>query len=135
MTLSFVTTSAAGAVVDATVAVAISAKEAGREQRAVTELSRYSANGRQFYAPGVLSSETLYVLCGKGQSGVLTVAEYVQAVIDLENLMRGTLPPPMARRHSLALRSPFRAGTGAAGRRECLAVYESDQIVLQIMGV
>lgn len=81
-------------VIDANVVIAICAKETAREPLALTELARYSSRGYQFYAPGVLISEALYVLCGQEQSGALTAADYASAVIELENLVSGMLPPP-----------------------------------------
>lgn len=129
MTSTPVTINPAGAVViDATVAVAISAKEAGREQRAIVELSRYSANGCQFYAPGVLASETLYVLCGKEQSGALTVAEYAQAITDLENLMRGILPPPNGEAALISRAVAIRNGYGCSRSADSIYLALAEEL-------
>lgn len=69
----------AGAViVDGSIAIAISAREANREQKANAELLRLSTVGYDFYAPGVLVAETLYILCGKLQNGLLTPAEHTR---------------------------------------------------------
>lgn len=81
-------------VIDASVAIAISAREAGREAKATQEALRRSNAGYAFYAPGVIIAETLYVLCGKLQNGILTPGEYAQAVGDFEALMANILPPP-----------------------------------------
>src|SRR5437870_4373019 len=87
--------SPAGAVViGASIAVAICAKETGTEPKALAEIARYSSTGYEFYAPGVLVSESLYVLCGKLDSGTLTVADHAQAILELENFISGILPPP-----------------------------------------
>ena len=84
-----------GAVVpDANLVIAICAKEVGKEPLALAELARYSSLGYQFYAPGVLIAEALYVLCGKEQSGTLPPADYARALTELETLAGGLLPPP-----------------------------------------
>jgi predicted nucleic acid-binding protein len=81
-------------VIDGSVAIAICAKEAGREPKASAELLRYSTAGYAFYAPGTIVAETLYVLCGKLQQGHLTAATHAQAVTDFQTLMTHILPPP-----------------------------------------
>lgn len=81
-------------VIDANVIIAICAKEAGKEPLALAEMARYSSQGYQFYAPGVLIAEVLYVLCGKEQSGTFTPADYTLAMTELKNLASGILPPP-----------------------------------------
>ncbi|MDQ2688231.1 MAG: hypothetical protein M3Y28_10230 [Armatimonadota bacterium] len=129
MTLIPPTISQPGAVIiDATVAVAISAKEAGREQRAVAEMSRYSANGCQFYAPGVLASETLYVLCGKQQSGALTAAEYAQAITNLENFMRGIRPPPSGEAALIGRAVAIRSGYGCSRSADSIYLALAEEL-------
>lgn len=95
MTLSLVTTSATGAaVVDASVAISVSAKEDATEARANAALAHYTALGYEFFAPGVIVSETLYVLCGNLQTGGLTTVTPAQAVQDFDTFMGFILPPP-----------------------------------------
>jgi predicted nucleic acid-binding protein len=81
-------------VIDANVVIALCAKEMDKEPLALAEMARYSSRGYQFYAPGVLIAEVLYVLCGKEQSGTLASADYARAITELENLASGILPPP-----------------------------------------
>jgi predicted nucleic acid-binding protein len=85
---------AGAAVIDSSVVVAICAKETGTEPKALAELGHYSSLGYKFYAPGVLVSESLYVLCKKQESGALDAASHAQAITDLENLISGIQPPP-----------------------------------------
>lgn len=95
MTLSLVTTSGAGAVVvDASVAISVSAKEAATEAQANAALAHYTGLGYEFFAPGVLVSETLYVLCGNLQAGVLTAATHAQAIQNFDTFMGFVLAPP-----------------------------------------
>lgn len=81
-------------VIDASVAVAISAREADREPLATSTLLRFSNLGYVFYAPGAIAAETLFVLCNKMQNGLLTPTEHTQAVLDFGTLMTNILPPP-----------------------------------------
>ena len=81
-------------IIDASVAIAICARESGRERAANAELLSYSGQGYQFYAPGAIVAETLYVLCGKMQQGLLTPVEHARAILDFESLMNDVLGPP-----------------------------------------
>lgn len=84
-----------GAIVtDASFAIAICAKETGTEQIALAELRRYTALAYEFFAPGVLVSETLYVLCGKAADGTLKPTDHAQAVLDLETFLASISSPP-----------------------------------------
>jgi predicted nucleic acid-binding protein len=101
-------------VIDASVVVAICAKEARREPVALAELSQYSSQGYEFYAPGVLVSETLYVLCGKEQNGTLTTADYQQAIIELDSIATGLLPPPEGEGALVIRSAAIRVGYGCS---------------------
>lgn len=106
---------AVGAVViDASVAIAISARETGREPKANAELLRYSTTGYAFYAPGAIVAETLYILCGKLQQGLLTTAEHAQAILDFEILMANILPPSDGEVSLVARAEAIRAGYGCS---------------------
>lgn len=81
-------------VVDANVAVAIAAKEARRDLKATTELNTYIAQGCELFAPGAITTETLYALCQKYQTGLLTAVEHDTAVSAFDVLMGIIQPPP-----------------------------------------
>ena len=102
------------AVIDASIAIAISAREANREQKANAELLRLSVVGYAFYAPGVIVAETLYILCGKVQNGLLTPAEHAQAVVDFEVLMAKIQPPPTGEASLVARAEAIRSGYGCS---------------------
>lgn len=88
-------------------------------------LNRHSINtppqGWRFYAPGVVISETLYILCQKLQSGSLTAADYDFAIQRFNNLMRGVLPPPQGD-PSLVLRAA-QIGRGYGCSRSSDSIY------------
>ena len=81
-------------VVDASVAVAIAAREAGSEQIANIEMAALTGQGCEFFAPGVLLSESLYVLCKKRENGILSQAAYNQATLDLDTFLSFIQPSP-----------------------------------------
>lgn len=81
-------------VLDASVVVSLTAKEANTAAKVSVEIARYSANGYQFFAPGVLVGEVLYVLCGKLNDGSLSPIDHAQAIQDFSILMGSILPPP-----------------------------------------
>ena len=82
------------AVLDASVAVALSAPEPGRDAAAQRLLDEYEAAGRTVYAPGVIVNESLYVLCKKLGRGELDATNHALAVGRLERLLAGVEPPP-----------------------------------------
>ena len=88
-------TSSPGAVVlDANVVIALASREVGRATLVATELARYGKMGHQLFAPGVISAETLYVLCGKLSSGALSPTNYAAAVVAFQRTMTTVQPPP-----------------------------------------
>lgn len=114
--------SPAGAVVtDASFLIAICAKETQTEAVALAEFSRYSGMDYEFFAPGVLISETLYVLCGKLMEGSLNTSDHAQAVIDLEALVSSILPPPSGEASLIRRAEAIRAGYSC--RRSADGIY------------
>jgi predicted nucleic acid-binding protein len=108
-------------VLDASVAVAVAAREADKEPKASAEIVSYSGGGYEFFAPGVLVAETLYVLCKKLENGVLTAADHSQAVQDFHIFMSGVLPSPFGD-GALALRAEAVRG-GYTCRRSADGIY------------
>src|SRR5437773_952192 len=80
--------------IDANFAIAYCAQEPDKYAKAKAELESYAQSGWQFYAPGVLVAESLFVFCKKLMAGTLTAAEHAQAVQSLEALMTAVHPPP-----------------------------------------
>jgi predicted nucleic acid-binding protein len=115
------TSSPTGAtIIDASVAVTIVANEAG-EPKATAAINRCLAAGSEFFAPGVLVSETLYVLCGKLHDGTLSAADHAQAVQDFYDFLGFVLPPPNGER-SLVLRAEAIRGSYTC-RRSADGIY------------
>ncbi|MBI1760150.1 MAG: hypothetical protein HYR56_01820 [Acidobacteria bacterium] len=81
-------------VLDDNVMIALCAQEQDKFLCAETAFNNYYVQGWLFYAPGVLQAETLYVLCGKLQSGALTAASHALALNLLQKYLPDISPPP-----------------------------------------
>lgn len=90
-------------VVDANVAIAIACKETGRAVVATQFLSQQLRAGYRLFAPGAIVVETLFVLCRKQASGVLSPSDYAAAVNRFDRFVQRVLPPPSGD-NSLVLR-------------------------------
>jgi predicted nucleic acid-binding protein len=99
---------------DAAFVIAYCAKEPGRHVKADAQLKHYASNGWQFFAPGVLIAEALFVFCRKLAAGQLTPAEHTQAVQSLETLMRAVLPTPNGDSSLIARAEQIRATYGCS---------------------
>lgn len=86
-------TNVGAVVIDANVLVSICDNEPSH-QTAKDALADYTAKGWDFYAPGAILTETLFILCKKLQAGLLTEAEHQQAVKVFDRLMQGIRPSP-----------------------------------------
>ena len=87
-------TNPSSVVIDANVAIALCAKEADKLANADAKMKEYATNGAQFFAPGVIVAECLFVFCRKVQDGVLTLAAHADAVRAFITLMAAVQPPP-----------------------------------------
>jgi predicted nucleic acid-binding protein len=88
------TSSRIAVVTDASVMVALCAREAGTYPVALAQMQLYERGNYVAYGPGVLVAEALFALCRKLQSGILTLPQHERATRHLRVRMRGILPPP-----------------------------------------
>ena len=121
-----------GAVVlDANVLVALCAQEQDKFILAETTFNDYFLRGWQFYAPGVLLSETLYVLCGKLQNGTLTPTTHTQAIGLLQNYLTDISSPPSGD-FSLATRAEaIRQSYGCSRSADGLYIALAEELAQQ----
>lgn len=108
-------------VIDASIAVALAAKESRTEPVALAELRACSSRGDEFFAPGAIVAETLYVLCRKHQTGLLSAVDYAQAVTDFENFMSGLLSPPHG--ENTLIQRAYAIGAGYTCRHSADGIY------------
>jgi predicted nucleic acid-binding protein len=107
-------------VVDANIPIAIASNEVGSDNATIA-INHYLAQRYEFYAPGAILAETLYVLCGKLQDGTFTAAEHAQAIQDFDLFMSMILPPPQGE-GTLVLRAETFRGTYTC-RRSADGIY------------
>ncbi len=117
-------------VIDANVVIAISSKEAGRDAEATAELSRYASLGYEWFAPGTIVSETLYILCGKLNSGVLSPADYATAVQTFTRTMNSVLPPPNGDAALIQRAEQIGSGYGCSRSADAIYIALAEQLAL-----
>lgn len=115
-------------VIDANIAIASCAREVDKATKANAELSRYAGLGLTWYAPGVIVSETLYILCGKVQRGELTPAEHTLAVQDFDALMTAVMPPPNGDASLIARAEQIRMGYGCSRSADGLYIALAEEL-------
>ena len=105
----------AGAVVtDSNVVIAMTSVEAGRSSAAQSALSQYLLQGYALYAPAIAAYETLYVLCGKLASGLLTANDYRAAIAAFQRAMTTIKPPPNGEMSLITRAEQIAAGYGCS---------------------
>jgi predicted nucleic acid-binding protein len=116
-------------VIDSNVLIAICCKEAGRHALADAELVSYASRGCQFFAPGCIVIECLYVLAEKvDRHKTLTPAEHAAALADLCTYM-GMLSPPPSGDFSLTARSEqIRSGYGASRSADGIFIALAEEL-------
>ena len=119
-------------VIDASVAIAICAKENTRAPKAVAELQRYSTAGYDFYAPGAIVAETLYVLCGKLHQGKVTAAQHAQAILDFAILMSNVLSPPRGEGALVTRAEAIRSGYGCSRSADGIYIALAEELTKSI---
>ena len=84
-------------------------------------MKEYATNGAQFFAPGVIVAECLFVFCKKRQDGVLTPAAHEAAVRAFVTLMAAVHPPPSGDKSLIARAEEIRGSLGC--RRSADGIY------------
>jgi predicted nucleic acid-binding protein len=111
---SATTINSVAVVIDANVAIALCAKESDKLASALAKINEYATKGCQFYAPGVIVAECLYVFCKKLKDGVLTAAEHGDAIQAFIALMRAVNPPPSGDRGLIKRAEEIRGALGCS---------------------
>jgi predicted nucleic acid-binding protein len=115
--------------IDSNVLIAICSKEGGRHTLADAELTRYATQGYQFYAPGYISGECLYVLCRKLEiDQTITPAEHAAAVADLCTYMRMILPPPSGEASLVIRAEQIRSGYGCSRSADGIFIALAEEL-------
>jgi predicted nucleic acid-binding protein len=86
--------SAGAVVIDANVLVSICAQEP-TSQTAENALNDYAAKNWEFFAPGAILTEGLFILCRKLHDGDLTATQHQDAVDAFNDYMQDIQPSPL----------------------------------------
>ena len=81
-------------VPDANVLIGLCAKETNKLKTAETAFKDYTHKGYEFFAPNVLVTEVIFVLCQKQMDGSLTQLEYEEALITFADYLKGIVLTP-----------------------------------------
>jgi len=115
--------------IDSNVLIAISCKEVGRHALADAELANYATNGYEFFAPGCIVSECLYVLAEKvDRHKTLTPSEHAAALADLCTYMGMLLPPPSGDFSLTSRAEQIRSGYGASRSADGIFIALAEQL-------
>lgn len=107
-------------VLDASVLVALCAREPHRVHEAEAAMGVRDRDGCAFHAPNALVTETQYVLCKKAASGSLAQAEYGTALVNLQEALSTIAFAPEGDADLLtACTSRLPSGCRAPGRWSC----------------
>jgi predicted nucleic acid-binding protein len=113
--------------IDANVLIALCAKELDKYAVADAELTSCSQAGSQFYAPGVIVAECLYVLCRKPEDQSLSPTDHAAAVADLNAYMGMILPPPHGDQTLIVRAEQIRRGYGCSRSADGLYVALTEE--------
>jgi len=100
--------------IDATVLIALCAREPDKIAAAEREMERYAQEGYDFYAPGVILAESLFVLCRKLQDSILSALDHANAIDDLRDYMTIINSPPNGDGSLVARAEQIRSGYGCS---------------------
>lgn len=117
-------------VIDANVSIAICAKEQNKQATAENALADYSVKGWVFYAPNVIVSEVMYVLCQKLQDGSLTSALYEKAVENFYDQAINLFPPPNGEASLIKRAKEIRQGYGCSRSADGLYIALAEELAL-----
>lgn len=115
-------------VIDASVLVALCAKEQDRAVAANSALNNYNTIGFAFYAPGVAVSETLFALCWKMQNGILAETDHQAAIHSLIAYFAAIFPPPTGDASLIARAEEIRAGYSCRRSADSLYIALAEEL-------
>ncbi|MGH9799388.1 MAG: type II toxin-antitoxin system VapC family toxin [Blastocatellia bacterium] len=119
--------SSGAVVIDSNVLISICSKE-NSYSTAKQALADYSAKNWVFYAPGVIVSEVLFVLCRKLSDGSLTAAAYDDGIELLKDQLTMILPPPRGDAALVQRSREIQTGYSCLHSADCLYVALAEEL-------
>jgi hypothetical protein len=95
---------------------------------ALAQMRQYVQDGCVAYGPGVLAAESLFGLCRKVQTGLMTPAEHQRAILHFQVRMRGIRPPPAGDAALIARAEQIRGGYGCSRSADGLYIALAEQL-------
>ena len=117
-------------VIDASVMIAICAKEQNKQITAKDALEDYVAKGWAFHAPNVIVAEVMYILCLKLQDGSLTPALYEKAVENFHDQAINFLSPPNGDASLIKRSKEIRQGYGCSRSSDSLYIALAEELAI-----
>lgn len=114
-------------VVDVNVLLAVCTKEP-KEPTARTAIADYATKNWQFYAPGLIVGEFLFIACQKLQNGALSEAAYGKAVEDFRDYMTSIFPPPGGEASLIVRAKEIQSGYGCSRSADSLYIALSEEL-------
>lgn len=114
-------------VIDSNVLISICSKEVSYPT-AKQALVDYSARNWVFYAPGVIVSEVLFVLCRKLSDGSLTAAAYDEGIEMLKAQLTMILPPPHGDAALVQRAREIQSGYSCLHSADCLYIALAEEL-------
>lgn len=115
-------------VPDANVLIALCAREKDKLETAKTAFSNYINNGYEFFAPGVLVAEVIFILCQKLADGSLTQPEYDKAIEVFAGYLKGIELSPNGEASLLKRAVEIRAGYGCSRSSDGLYLALAEEL-------
>ena len=116
------------AVIDANVLIGVCAREPNKYLKANAALATYGMKDYHLYAPSVIVSETLYILCGKLNRGDMTAAQHAAAIQIFDAMMQDILPAPNGEASLIRRAEQIRAGYGCSRSADGLYIALAEEL-------
>jgi predicted nucleic acid-binding protein len=116
------------AVIDASIMVALCAREARGYAAARQQMRQYARGGFVAYAPNVIIAETLFALCHKLQDKRITSEQHARFIRHLRVRMRGILPPPLGEAALIERAEQIRGSYGCSRSADSLYIALAEQL-------
>jgi predicted nucleic acid-binding protein len=114
-------------VVDANILISICTVEPS-SSTAETALNDYASKNWMFYAPNVIVPEFLYILCQKLQGGLLTEAEYQNAIKAFKKQMAAIITPSGGDVSLVDRAREIQSGYGCSRSADCLYIAFAEEL-------
>ncbi len=122
------TSSVGAVVVDANIFVSLCTKEQATYSQSLAAFNHYSQQGWHFYAPHVVVSEVMFVLCKKLQDGMITSSEHTQAIQYFKRYLSSVYRPTGGDGSHIDRANQIISGYGCSRAADCLYIALAEEM-------